>query len=41
MLAARHQFIMNAMTHLVAALATYTIEGLKLSAIKLIKNGNS
>jgi Transposase DDE domain len=34
----RHRSIMNAMTHLVAALAAYAIEPLKLSAIKLIAN---
>ncbi len=32
----RHRFIVNAMTHLVAALAAYAIEPLKLSAIKLL-----
>lgn len=34
----RHRSILNAMTHLVAALAAYTIEPLKLSAIKLLAN---
>lgn len=34
----RHRSIMNAMTHLVAALASYAIEPLKLSAIKLFTN---
>lgn len=34
----RHRSIMNAMTHLVAALAAYVIEPLKLSAIKLLTN---
>jgi hypothetical protein len=34
----RHRSIMNAMTHLVSALAAYAIEPLKLSAIKLITN---
>jgi Transposase DDE domain len=34
----RHRSIINAMTHLVAALAAYTIEPLKLSAIKLLAN---
>ncbi|MFT4060485.1 MAG: transposase [Legionella sp.] len=32
----RHRSIFNAMAHLIAALAAYTIEPLKLSAIKLI-----
>jgi Transposase DDE domain len=32
----RHRSIINAMTHLVAALAAYAIEPLKLSAIKLL-----
>lgn len=32
----RHRSVLNAMTHLVAALATYTIEPLKISAIKLL-----
>lgn len=34
----RHRSIINAMTHLVAALAAYTIQPLKLSAIKLLAN---
>lgn len=34
----RHRSIMNAMTHLIAALAAYVIEPLKLSAIKLLTN---
>jgi hypothetical protein len=34
----RHRSIMNAMTHLVAALAAYAIEPLKVSAIKLLAN---
>lgn len=34
----RHRSIINAMTHLVAALAAYAIEPLKLSAIKLLTN---
>ena len=34
----RHRSIINAMTHLVAALAAYAIEPLKLSAIKLLAN---
>ncbi len=34
----RHRSVFNAMTHLIAALAAYTIEPLKLSAIKLIAN---
>lgn len=34
----RHRSIINAMTHLIAALAAYAIEPLKLSAIKLIGN---
>lgn len=34
----RHRSIVNAMTHLVAALAAYAIEPLKLSAIKLLAN---
>ena len=32
----RHRSVLNAMTHLVAALAAYTIEPLKISAIKLL-----
>ena len=32
----RHRSIINALTHLIAALAAYAIEPLKLSAIKLI-----
>lgn len=32
----RHRSILNAMTHLVAALAAYAIDPLKLSAIKLL-----
>ena len=32
----RHRSIMNAMTHLMAAIASYVIEPLKLSAIKLL-----
>ena len=32
----RHRSIINAMTHLVSALAAYAIEPLKLSAIKLL-----
>lgn len=32
----RHRSIFNAMTHLVSALAAYTIEPLKVSAIKLL-----
>lgn len=34
----RHRSLINAMTHLVAALAAYTIEPLKISAIKMIQN---
>lgn len=34
----RHRSILNALTHLVAALSAYAIEPLKLSAIKLIAN---
>ena len=34
----RHRSIINAMTHLVAALAAYAIKPLKLSAIKLLSN---
>lgn len=34
----RHRSIINAMTHLIAALAAYVIEPLKLSAIKLLAN---
>lgn len=34
----RHRSIINAMTHLVAALAAYTIEPLKFSTIKLLSN---
>lgn len=33
----RHRSISNAMTHLMAALAAYTIEPLKLSAFKLLE----
>ena len=36
----RHRSIINAMTHLVAALAAYAIEPLKLSVIKLLSNCN-
>ena len=36
----RHRSIFNVMTHLVAALATYTIQPLKLSGIKLIASGS-
>jgi hypothetical protein len=32
----RHRSVFNAMTHLVAAIAAYTIEPLKMSAIKLL-----
>ena len=32
----RHRSMINAMTHLVAALAAYVIEPLKMSAIKLL-----
>jgi hypothetical protein len=35
----RHRSIFNAMTHLMAALAAYTIEPLKLSAFKLLTDG--
>jgi transposase len=34
----RHRSIINALTHLISALAAYTIEPLKLSAIKLLTN---
>lgn len=34
----RHRSMLNAMTHLLAAIAAYTIEPLKLSAIKLLKS---
>lgn len=34
----RHRSVINAMTHLIAALAAYVIEPLKLSAIKLLSN---
>lgn len=34
----RHRSIINAMTHLVAALAAYAIKPLKLAAIKLLAN---
>jgi hypothetical protein len=34
----RHRSIMNALTHLVAALAAYTIEPLNLSTIKMLAN---
>jgi len=34
----RHRSLLNAMTHLVSALAAYAIEPLKLSAIKLLAN---
>ena len=36
----RHRSMINAMTHLVAALAAYAIEPLKLSAIKLLANAS-
>ena len=32
----RHRSVLNALSHLMAALAAYTIEPLKLSAVKLI-----
>lgn len=32
----RHRSVLNAMSHLIAALAAYTIEPLKLSAVKLL-----
>lgn len=32
----RHRSVLNALTHLTAALAAYTIEPLKISAIKLL-----
>lgn len=34
----RHRSVVNAMTHLIAALAAYTIEPLKFAAIKQIGN---
>ncbi len=34
----RHRSVVNAMTHLIAALAAYVFEPLKLSAIKLLAN---
>ena len=34
----RHRSIMNALTHLVAALAAYTIEPLQLGAINMLVN---
>lgn len=34
----RHRSILNALTHLVSALAAYVIEPLKLSAMKLLAN---
>ena len=34
----RHRSVINAMTHLVSALAAYAIEPLKFSAIKLAMN---
>jgi hypothetical protein len=37
----RHRSMINTMTHLVAALAAYAIEPLKLSAIKLLSNCKS
>ena len=36
----RHRSVLNAMTHLVAALAAYVIEPLKISAIKLLGEKN-
>lgn len=33
----RHRSVLNAMTHLVASLAAYTIEPLTISAIKLLQ----
>lgn len=34
----RHRSIMNALTHLVSALAAYTIEPLQLGTIKMLTN---
>ena len=34
----RHRSIMNALTHLVAALAAYTIQLLQLGALKMLVN---
>ena len=36
----RHRSVVNAMTHLLAAIAAYVIEPLKLSAIKLLGSNN-
>lgn len=36
----RHRSIINAMTHLMAAIAAYVIEPLKISAIKLLESSN-
>ena len=36
----RHRSMINAMTHLMAALAAYAIEPLKMSAIKLLGADN-
>lgn len=36
----RHRSVFNAMTHLIAGLAAYVIEPLKISAIKLLSAGN-
>ena len=36
----RHRSVANAMTHLMAAIASYVIEPLKMSAIKLLGSNN-
>ena len=36
----RHRSVINAMTHLMAAIASYVIEPLKMSAIKLLGANN-
>jgi hypothetical protein len=36
----RHRSVFNAITHLMAAIAAYVIEPLKISAIKLLSSGN-
>lgn len=36
----RHRSVLNAMAHLMAGIAAYTIEPLKISAIKLLSGGN-
>ena len=36
----RHRSVLNAITHLVAGIAAYVIEPLKISAIRILSGGN-